>query len=100
VLAVAHSLQVAGSVLFSAAGVLVLSHLLHVWGSAEVVLVFTAGALLVEEAHSLHVAGSVLDFAAGVLLELVHSLQVAGSSLVALVLTAGVLLEEVHSLQV
>lgn len=83
-----------------AAGVLALSHSLHVWGSAEVVLVFTAGVLLVEEAHSLQVAGSVLDFAAGVLLELVHWLQVAGSSLVVLVLTAGVLLEEAHSLQV
>lgn len=56
-----------------------LSHLLHVWGSAEVVLVFTAGILLVEEAHSP---------------------QVAGSSLVALVLTAGVLLEEAQALQV
>ncbi len=42
-----------------------------------------------------------LVFTAGVLLELVHSLQVAGSSVVLLVLTAGVLLVlEVQALQV
>ena len=58
------------------------------------VLVFTAGVLLLALVHSLQVAGSsevVLVLTAGVLLELVHSLQVAGSSEVVLVLTAGLL---------
>jgi len=52
-----HALHVSGVVLVTTAGVLLLllSHSLHVCGSAVVVLVTAAGVLLVDEAHSLHV---------------------------------------------
>ncbi len=50
-----HALHVLGSVLVTTAGVLVVAHSLHVFGSAVVVLVLTAGVLLVDESHSLHV---------------------------------------------